>query len=69
MPRPAGAFRVLAICGLCALPLPGQNLTGSSNCAQADFDAGVQFRNGPGDYFTVVIDNRDRSRPRRSYIS
>ncbi len=61
MPRPAGVFTLPAICGLCALPLLGQNLTGSSNCTQADFDARVQFRNGPGDYFTVVIDKRNLS--------
>ncbi|HUE01083.1 MAG TPA: hypothetical protein VMR62_16035 [Bryobacteraceae bacterium] len=63
MPRPANVLRFLAMGGLCALPLLGlgQNLTGSSNCDAPDFDAGVQFRNGPGDFFTVVIDNRNLS--------
>ncbi|MGA2135997.1 MAG: hypothetical protein ABSH50_27220 [Bryobacteraceae bacterium] len=56
----------MSICGLCSLPLPslgqaGLNLTGASNCTQADFDSDVQFLNGPGDYFAVVVEKRNIS--------
>jgi hypothetical protein len=33
------------------------NLTGSSNCTAADFDTTLQFQNGPGDSFTIVVSN------------
>jgi hypothetical protein len=57
----------LAVCCLFFRPLPalGQgtvpNLTGSSNCNAPDFDAHVKFINGPGDYYSVVIDKRNIS--------
>ena len=64
---PAGVLRFLSICGLCSLPLPSSaqaaelNLTGASNCTLADFNAHVQFLNGPGAYFAVLIDKRNIS--------
>jgi hypothetical protein len=61
---PVDLVRFLSICGLCSLPLPGWgqadlNLTGASNCTQADFDSTVQFLNGPGGYFAVAVDKRN----------
>lgn len=60
-------FAVVAIGGLLfsALRASGQsnslNLTGSSNCTPADLDAYLGFINGPGDYYSVVIDQRNIS--------
>ncbi len=51
----------------CVLFLPllglgqGINLSGTSNCTAADFDATLQFANGPGNYYTVVVDKRNIS--------
>jgi hypothetical protein len=57
----------LSICGAFFLPsaTPAQgsgiNLTGSANCNAPDFDAHVQLLNGPGDYFTIVVNKRNIS--------
>ena len=37
------------------------NLSGSSNCAEEDFDVNLQFVNGPGNYYTVVVNRRNIS--------
>jgi hypothetical protein len=37
------------------------NLTGASNCTAADFDAYLQFSNGPGDYYAIVVNKRNVS--------
>jgi hypothetical protein len=31
------------------------NLSGASNCTEADFDVNLQFVNGPGNYYAVVV--------------
>lgn len=57
----------ITICGLFFLPLPsaapgtGLNLSGASNCTVADFDAYVQFVNGPNDRYPTVIHKRNIS--------
>ena len=51
----------------CVLGLPllssgqGINLSGSLNCTVADFDVNLQFVNGPGNYYTVVVNRRNIS--------
>jgi hypothetical protein len=57
---------LVAFLGLFILPLrsfaqEALNLSGASNCTARDFDANVDFRNGPSDYFTVVVDKRNIS--------
>ena len=37
------------------------NLTGASNCAEADFDTYLEFANAPADYFAVVVSERNIS--------
>ena len=64
--RFVGVVGLAAFLGLFILPLPsfaqaGLNLSGASNCTVADFDANVEFRNGPSDYYTVVVDKRNIS--------
>ncbi len=57
-------LRLLAISGLFLMALPasaqpGMNLTGASNCTAADFDTTVQFLNGPGDSYSIVVNKRN----------
>jgi hypothetical protein len=63
--RRLGMAGFLSICGLClsrpAFAQPGLNTTGASNCTEDAFDTRVQFVNGPGDGFAVVVDKRDIS--------
>ena len=53
--------------GLFFLPSPtlaqgsSINLSGSFNCNAPDFDAHVRLLNGPGAYFTIVVDKRNVS--------
>jgi hypothetical protein len=53
------------LCGLLLLLViptfaqPGLNTTGASNCTEADFDTSVQFLNGPGEQFALVIQKRN----------
>jgi len=60
------AVLFLSIFGMLFLALPsfgqGLNLSGSSNCTAADFDANVHFVNAPDDYYSIVIDKRNISR-------
>lgn len=63
---PVGVVAFVAVCGLSLLPSrsaaqAGLNLTGASNCTAADFDATLQFVNGPGDYFAIVVNKRNIS--------
>jgi len=37
------------------------NLGGSSNCTATDFDTELQFTNGPGDYYSIIVDKRNIS--------
>jgi len=39
----------------------GMNLTGSTNCNTPDFDTTVALVNGPGDYYGIVLYNRNIS--------
>lgn len=69
LPRRSALFvaGTLAIYSLFFLPkatsaqTPGLNMSGASNCVEADFDAYLQFLNGPADYYTIVIDKRNIS--------
>lgn len=62
-----GLAGLVAIGVLFALPLPslaqgeGPNLSGASNCTAADFVDYVDFTNGPGNTYTVVINERNIS--------
>ncbi len=62
-----GALAFVAVCCLFSLTSlysgqgTGPNLTGSSNCAASDFDLSVQFRNGPADYYGIVLNQRNLS--------
>jgi len=60
-----GAVRFASYCFSLFLPLlsygQGLNLSGSSNCTSADFDATLRFVNGPADYYTIIIDKRNIS--------
>ena len=38
---------------------PVQNLTGFSNCTQADFDTTLQFLDAPEGYFTILVNRRN----------
>jgi len=60
------AAGVLIACSVFTLSLLGlgqarMNLSGSSNCSGADFDANLEFVNGPGDYFEIVVNRRNIS--------
>lgn len=66
--RRAGWFHVIRFVVLgCVLFLPllspGQdiNLSGTLNCSVADFDVNLQFVNGPGNYYSVVVNRRNIS--------
>ena len=39
----------------------GLNLSGAANCTAADFDANLEFVNGPGDYYSIVVRKRNIS--------
>lgn len=62
---PAGCATFLAICVLLFLALPSSaqalNFSGASNCTDADFDANLQFLNGPDDYYAIVVNKRNIS--------
>jgi hypothetical protein len=46
-------------------PTPAQdpplNLTGASNCISADLDVHFQLVNGPGDYYTIIVNEQNIS--------
>lgn len=46
---------------LCSVAQSDLNLTGTSNCTAADFESYVDFANGPGDNYSVVILKRNIS--------
>lgn len=58
--RSGAAVACLAIGVLFVVPMPGRAQQGPS-CTAADFDADLQFINGPGDKYTIVIDKRNVS--------
>lgn len=58
---------LIAVCSLLfVVPLSsgqenGLNLSGTSNCAAVDFDSYADFVNGPGDYYSAIINKRNIS--------
>jgi hypothetical protein len=59
-------IRFLAICGLFSLSVASSarapfKFTGASNCTSTDLDAYFQFINGPEDYYTVAVNQRNVS--------
>ena len=62
---PAVSSLVLGASLLLSLPTfaqPNMNLSGSTNCTAADFDARLRFVDGPGDLFTIIADKRNISK-------
>jgi len=66
--RRVGWFNVVRFAAFgCVLFLPllspgqGINLSGTLNCTVADFDVNLQFVNGPGNYYAVVVNRRNIS--------